>query len=131
MRQAPDKGGEGVPDASQIAVDVQVVGLDVGDHGDLGAQLQEGAVELVRLDDVDVRAARTKVAAPPGHLRRRPRRSGRFPPLRGRAWPSAVVVVLPWVPAIPATRPPLTHCPSASARFSTGIPASRAASSSG
>ena len=44
---------------------------------------------------------------------------------------NAVVVVLPWVPATATTVPGLTHCPSASARLTTGMPRSRAARTSG
>jgi hypothetical protein len=79
------------------------------------------------------------------YTRSPPRR--RFPPQAGTRAPTkpvgsspaaastavarVVVVVLPWVPAIPTTVPWLTMAPSASARLSTGMPRERAASTSG
>jgi len=47
---ADDEPVEGLPQRLEAAVVGVVVGLDVGDHGDLGAELDEGAVALVGLD---------------------------------------------------------------------------------
>src|SRR4029450_303125 len=48
-RKPADEGPEGGRDRGQVAPVVEVVGLDVGDHGHLGGQLQERPVGLVGL----------------------------------------------------------------------------------
>ena len=52
---------EGGIDGLGGAVEVQVVRLDVGHHGDRGAVVQEGAVRLVGLGDEDARRAVCRV----------------------------------------------------------------------
>jgi hypothetical protein len=54
---------EGRLDRGQVAVVVQVVGLDVGDDRAVRGQQQEGAVALVGLGDEDVALAGVRVAA--------------------------------------------------------------------
>ena len=56
---------------------------------------------------------------------------GSSPAAASTAVVSVVVVVLPCVPAMPTTVPWFTMAPSACARLSTGMPAARAAASSG
>ncbi len=53
-----DEVAEGLLDRVEVAVVVEVLGVDVGDHGDGGAQAQEGAVALVGLDHDPVALAR-------------------------------------------------------------------------
>ena len=48
------KGPEGGDHAVDAAVVLDVIGLDAGDNHRLGAELQEGAVALVRFDDEPV-----------------------------------------------------------------------------
>ena len=49
--------------ASKVAVVVEMLGIDVGDDGDVGRQLQEGAVALVGLDHHPVAVAEPRVGA--------------------------------------------------------------------
>ena len=64
-------GGElverGVVGRRIVAVVLQVVRVHVGDHGDRGVQMQEGAVGLVRLDHEDLAFAGMGVGAEAGH----------------------------------------------------------------
>ena len=61
---AADECGELVVDLFQVAVVVQVVGFDVGDHGDAGRKHEEGAVAFVGLHHDDV--VRARISAEPG-----------------------------------------------------------------
>src|SRR6266536_80596 len=54
---------ERVDDLVQVAVAVEMVRLDVRDDGDVGRQLEEGAVVLVRLRDEEVAPAQARVRA--------------------------------------------------------------------
>ena len=54
---------EGPLQLLERAVDVQVVRLDVGDEGDVGRVVEEGAVVLVGLDDEVVALAGDRVGA--------------------------------------------------------------------
>ena len=56
-RTSVGEDAERFDDVLEAAVVLEVVGLDVRDHGDLGAQLVEGAVVLVRLDDEELAVA--------------------------------------------------------------------------
>ncbi len=47
--QLPEIGGEGLLDVGQVPVEIQVLPVQVGDHGDLGAEISEGAVAFVGL----------------------------------------------------------------------------------
>ncbi len=63
---------ERVLDVLEVAVDVEVVGLDVGHHRDDGRQLQERPVVLVGLDDDELAGARRRRwsrTRPPCHRR--------------------------------------------------------------
>ncbi len=51
------EGHEGLLDGREASVVIEVLGLDVGDHGDHRSQTQEGAVALVRLGHQEVSAA--------------------------------------------------------------------------
>src|SRR5699024_9138730 len=61
---AVHEGGEVGVDLLQTAVVVEVVGLHIGDHGDLGREHEEGAVALVGLHRDDV--ADTGIGPQPG-----------------------------------------------------------------
>ncbi len=70
-----DEGREGAPDVVEIAIDVEVVRLDVGDHRDRRREREERAVVLVGFDDVGLLAAGAQVSSPavhaPAHQSRR------------------------------------------------------------
>ena len=57
--QGVEGGGQGLG----IAMEVEVVGLEVGDHQHLGAEGEEGAVGLVGLDHGQVTGAEPRIAA--------------------------------------------------------------------
>ncbi len=62
-RDVADKGLEGLLQGGEVAVEIEVFGIDVGDDGDRRRQPGEGAVALVRLDRHPVAGAQPGVGA--------------------------------------------------------------------
>ena len=62
-RDVLDEGAEGLLHRLEGPVVVEVLGVDVGDDGDVGGQLQEGAVAFVGLDHHPVALAEPRVGA--------------------------------------------------------------------
>ena len=114
-----------------VAVVVEVLGVDVGDHRDDRRQHQEGAVALVGLGDQDTRPGRAGRWCRARAACRRRRRSDRGPPRAGSWRASDVVVVLPCVPATAMPYFMRISSASISARGMTGILSSRARTTSG
>ena len=121
---------ERAADVVEIRVDVEVVGLDVGDRRDGRREREKGAVVLVRLDDEQLVAAAAQVPSPrgdapaddPGGIATRGgERLGRH---HGRR---RLAVRARDADVCPASTAPA----SASARRMTGMPSSRARASSG
>ena len=54
---------EGLLDVGHVAVAVHVLAVEIGDHGEDGRELEEGAVALVGLGDQILRAAQPGVGA--------------------------------------------------------------------
>ena len=109
---------------------VEVLGIDIGDDGDVGRQLEEGAVGFVGLHHHPVAGAEPRVGAvgvddaAVDH--------GRIETFRlDQRATIEVVVVLPWVPAIAMQLLSRISSASISARRTTGSRAARAATSSG
>ena len=91
----------------EIAVVLQVIGLDVGDDGGRRAQQQERTVALVGLDDGQLAGAEVGVLARSRTGCRRWRRTGPGRRPARATVSSDVVVVLPCVPAIAIAAPAL------------------------
>ena len=62
-RDVLDEGAEGVLDRVEGAEMVEMLGVDIGDDGDVGGQLQEGAVGFVGLDHHPVALAHAGIGA--------------------------------------------------------------------
>ena len=62
-RQVLDEGEERLLDRVEGLEMVEMLGIDVGDDGDVGGQLEEGAVAFVGLDHHPVAAAAPRVGA--------------------------------------------------------------------
>src|SRR5262249_49297404 len=128
---------EGLLDVREVAVGVEVLAVDVRDHGDGRRQLQERAVGLVGLRDHVLAAAQASARAqhaepsPDHHRGIEPAPGRRAPPWSSAAATTAGVVAWRRAPA-PAT-PYLRRMSSASisARGITGTPSRRASSTSG
>ena len=60
-RQVLDQGEKGLLDRVEGLEVVEVLGVDVGDHRDVGGQLEEGAVAFVGLDHHPVAGAEPRV----------------------------------------------------------------------
>ena len=122
---------ERLDDGGEVAVAVEVVGFDVGDHHQLGGELDEGAVALVGLDD-EPRAPRPTPTPLPRPWRSPPtRKLGCSPPAPAASASIEVVVVLPCVPETAAVRRVAQIAASTSARLDTRMPRRRASASSG
>ena len=123
--------GKGLLDVGQVPVVVQVLPVQVGDDGDLGGEMREGAVGLVGL-----RPRRTRPGPgwrwTPGRPTRAPTTTvgSRFPARRTAAV-MAVVEVLPCMPVTATWVCPSMSRASICPRRSTVSPRARAAASSG
>ena len=62
-RQVLDKGAEGLLDRVKGLEMIEMLGVDIGDDGDVGRQFQKGAVAFVGLDHHPVAAAEPGVGA--------------------------------------------------------------------
>ena len=122
-----DEGRVGGLDVLEGAVVVEVVGLHVGDHGDVGAVGEERAVALVGLDDEGRAPHRARRWCRAARSRPRRRTTGRRPPRRSATTSIDVVVVLPLAPATATRRCPAISEASAWDRCSTRRSAARAA----
>ncbi len=116
---ARQEGAEGVVEVEPRAVGGVVVELGVGEHRDLGRELQQRAVGLVGLDDDPLAAPPAGVVAGRCAARRRRRRLGSSPQPRSTCTIIAVVVVLPCVPVTAMQRLSAAIWASRSARCSS------------
>ena len=53
----------GLPNLPERAIVVEMLGIDIGDHGDVGRQLQEGAVRFVGLDHHPLTSTHARIRA--------------------------------------------------------------------
>jgi hypothetical protein len=108
-RHVLDELAEGFAHGVEIAVVVEMLGIDIGDDGDVGRQFQEGAVGFVGLDHHPLALAHAGIGAV--GIDDAAIDDGRIEPAGSSSVAtSEVVVVLPCVP------PMATHCGSASVR---------------
>ena len=128
-RHVLDEGEERVLHGREGLEVVEVLGVDIGDDRDVGRQLEEGAVGLVRLDHHPVARAEPRVGAV--GVDDAAIDDGRDRNRSSSVATIEVVVVLPCVPAIATQRLSRISSASISARRTTGRRCARAAASSG
>ena len=127
-----DRVGEALVGGDDLvggAVEVEVVGLDVGDDRDVRPVGEEGAVALVGLDD-DAFSPPSAAFVPSWAISAPAAYEGSAPAASSPTTSIAVVVVLPFAPATATRRPSAMREARAWARWRTGSPAARAAASS-
>ena len=108
---------EGLDELVEAAVVVEVVGLHVGDDGDLGVEREERAVALVGLDAPATRRVSHTALVPISLTSPPMRKLGRSPASTRMSASIDVVVVLPWVPDTATHRRHAAMAASASARL--------------
>ena len=129
-RHLVDEVDKGRADLVEIAVVVEMVGIDIGDHGDRRRKFEERAVGLVGLGDQELPLAELGVG--PERSSRPPMTTvGSMPPWDRIVATMLVVVVLPWVPAMAMPYFIRISSASISARGITGISRRCASSTSG